>query len=220
MVPSLPNQSAIAAAVNLSIRYLPSRQLPDKAISLLDTASARIALTQGAKPEIIESLEQMIRYQENELMALAKEQALFGGNEADIAELTQQREQKQNKLDALNSQWNQEVELVDKIKAIQSDISNASEETENPEQMTEELNKLRDELAELQGETPLVHALVDEGTIAEVIANWTGIPVGSMLSDEINKLLTLETELDKRSRLGRMWQNKSSLKQFVFPELA
>ncbi|MGR5407303.1 hypothetical protein ACPV5E_26825, partial [Vibrio mediterranei] len=72
----------------------------------------------------------------------------------------------------------QEVELVDKIKAIQSDISNTSEETENPEQMTEELNKLRDELAELQGETPLVHALVDEGTIAEVIANWTGIPVG------------------------------------------
>ncbi|ASI91136.1 type VI secretion system ATPase TssH [Vibrio mediterranei] len=191
-------ESAIAAAVNLSIRYLPSRQLPDKAISLLDTASARIALTQGAKPEIIESLEQMIRYQENELMALAKEQALFGGNEDDIAEVTQQKEQNQNRLDALNIQWNQEVELVDKIKAIQSDISNASEETENPDQLTAELNKLRDELAELQGETPLVHALVDEGTIAEVIANWTGIPVGSMLSDEINKLLTLESELDKR----------------------
>ncbi|WP_394125420.1 type VI secretion system ATPase TssH [Vibrio hepatarius] len=191
-------ESAIDAAVHLSIRYLPSRQLPDKAISLLDTASARIALTQGAKPEVIESLEQTIRYQNNEKIALEKENALFGIAEEEIAELTETIKANEAELAALNTRWEQEVELVDKIKALQEEISQADDSDAPDLTKQKQLNDTLDELATLQGEQPLVNAMVDDNTIAQVIANWTGIPVGNMMSDEIARLLSLEEELDKR----------------------
>ena len=191
-------ESAIEAAVNLSIRYLPSRQLPDKAISLLDTASARIALTQGAKPEVLETLEQTIRYQENEKSALEKEEALFANSAEEIKVLATEIESNQQVLAAYYSRWEKEVVLVDKIKAIQQEITTEQEQGSVEEEKQQQLDKLRTELSDLQGEEPLVHAMVDDNTIAQVIANWTGIPVGSMMSDEIAKLLTLENELNKR----------------------
>ncbi|MDA0149657.1 type VI secretion system ATPase TssH [Vibrio sp. LaRot3] len=188
-------ESAIDAAVYLSIRYLPARQLPDKAISLLDTASARIALTQGAKPEVIESLEQTVRYLNNELNALEKEQELFGTQEQQIIDIKQEIEQSQTRLQTYQARWQQEVELVEQIKARQDSIL-SSEQTETDEQHT--LNALLDTLSELQGEEPLVNAMVDDTAIAQVISNWTGIPIGNMMSDEIARLLSLESELDKR----------------------
>jgi len=193
-------ESAIDAAVKLSIRYLPSRQLPDKAISLLDTASARIALTQGAKPEVIESLEQTIRYQQNEKVALEKEQALFANSEEEIVEIEQDIQANQAKLADYQTRWEQEVELVDQIKLLQAEICDeqVDEEAEVETEKQSELNTLRDKLSTLQGEEPLVYALVDDSAIAQIIANWTGIPVGTMMSDELNKLLSLEDELDKR----------------------
>ncbi|WP_399424848.1 type VI secretion system ATPase TssH [Vibrio campbellii] len=188
-------ESAIDAAVNLSIRYLPSRQLPDKAISLLDTASARIALTQGAKPEVIEALEQTIRYQQNEQSALEKEFDLFGTGAEEIAELKQEITTNQSQLADYQTRWEQEITLVDEIKALQQSIT----ESETPDEAQQsQLNALLDQLHELQGEEPLVNAMVDDATIAQVISGWTGIPVGNMMSDEIARLLSLESELDKR----------------------
>lgn len=188
-------ESAIDAAVNLSIRYLPSRQLPDKAISLLDTASARIALTQGAKPEVIEALEQTIRYQQNEKSALEKEFDLFGTGAEEIAELKQEITTNQSQLADYQTRWEQEITLVDEIKALQQSIT----ESETPDEAQQsQLNALLDQLHELQGEEPLVNAMVDDATIAQVISGWTGIPVGNMMSDEIARLLSLESELDKR----------------------
>ncbi|MEZ9233518.1 type VI secretion system ATPase TssH [Vibrio amylolyticus] len=191
-------ESAIEASVNLSIRYLPSRQLPDKAISLLDTASARIALTQGAKPEVIESLEQTIKYQSNEKAALEKEQALFGHSEEAIIELTKLIAENETSLAAYNERWEKEVELVDQVKLVQQEITEQQENGEVETGKQAALTSLLDQLGELQGEEPLVNAMVDDNTIAQIIANWTGIPVGNMMSDEIAKLLTLESELDKR----------------------
>ncbi|USD39932.1 type VI secretion system ATPase TssH [Vibrio sp. SCSIO 43135] len=191
-------ESAIEAAVNLSIRYLPSRQLPDKAISLLDTASARIALTQGAKPEVIETLEQKIRYQENEKVALEKEEALFSNSAEEIEELTEEIKANKLRLEQYQTQWEQEVELVDQIKVVQEEITQQQEQDAVEEAKQTQLTDLRNKLSALQGEDPLVHAMVDDNTIAQIIANWTGIPVGNMMSDEIAKLLTLEEELDKR----------------------
>lgn len=191
-------ESAIDAAVHLSIRYLPSRQLPDKAISLLDTASARIALTQGAKPEVIEALEQTIRYQQNEKSALEKENALFGIAEDEIAELTTEIAENEKKLTDYQARWKQEVDLVDEIKTLQQEISDEQAEESVDKAKQDKLNELIDQLGELQGEEPLVNAMVDDNTIAQVIANWTGIPVGNMMSDEIARLLSLEEELDKR----------------------
>ncbi|CDT77496.1 Chaperone protein clpB [Vibrio coralliirubri] len=191
-------ESAIEAAVNLSIRYLPSRQLPDKAISLLDTASARIALTQGAKPEVLETLEQTIRYQENEKSALEKEDALFSNSAELIKELTQSIEENQQALSAYYTRWEKEIELVDQIKSVQQEITEEQEQDAVDANKQKQLDTLRTELADLQGEEPLVYAMVDDNTIAQVIANWTGIPVGNMMSDEIAKLLTLEDELNTR----------------------
>ncbi|WP_341661451.1 type VI secretion system ATPase TssH [Vibrio sp.] len=191
-------ESAIDASVHLSIRYLPSRQLPDKAISLLDTASARIALTQGAKPEIIEALEQTIRYQKNEKSALEKENALFATSEDEIEQLASQITDNEKKLSDYQSRWEQEVELVDDIKQLQQEISDAQTGDQIDKSKQDRLNDLIDKLTALQGEEPLVNAMVDENTIAQVIANWTGIPVGNMMSDEIARLLSLEEELDKR----------------------
>ena len=191
-------ESAIEAAVNLSIRYLPSRQLPDKAISLLDTASARIALTQGAKPEVLETLEQTIRYQENEKSALEKEDALFSNSAELIKELTVSIEENQKALAAYYTRWEREIELVDQIKSVQQEITEEQEQNAVDPNKQKQLDTLRTELADLQGEEPLVYAMVDDNTIAQVIANWTGIPVGNMMSDEIAKLLTLEDELNTR----------------------
>ncbi|WP_454441400.1 type VI secretion system ATPase TssH [Vibrio bathopelagicus] len=191
-------ESAIEAAVNLSIRYLPSRQLPDKAISLLDTASARIALTQGAKPEVLETLEQTIRYQENEKSALEKEDALFSNSAKLIKELTLSIEENQKALAAYYTRWEKEIELVDQIKSVQQEITEEQEQDAVDATKQKQLDTLRTELADLQGEEPLVYAMVDDNTIAQVIANWTGIPVGNMMSDEIAKLLTLEDELNTR----------------------
>ncbi|MFA0053216.1 MULTISPECIES: type VI secretion system ATPase TssH [Vibrio] len=191
-------ESAIEAAVNLSIRYLPSRQLPDKAISLLDTASARIALTQGAKPEVLETLEQTIRYQENEKSALEKEEALFSNSSELIKELTLSIEENQKALAAYYTRWEKEIKLVDQVKSVQQEITEEQEQNALDSNKQKQLDTLRTELAELQGEEPLVYAMVDDNTIAQVIANWTGIPVGNMMSDEIAKLLTLEDELNTR----------------------
>ena len=191
-------ESAIEAAVNLSIRYLPSRQLPDKAISLLDTASARIALTQGAKPEVLETLEQTIRYQENEKSALEKEDALFSNSAELIKELTLSIEENQKALAAYYTRWEKENELVDQVKSVQQEITEEQEQNAVDSNKQKQLDTLRTELADLQGEEPLVYAMVDDNTIAQVIANWTGIPVGNMMSDEIAKLLTLEDELNTR----------------------
>ncbi|MGF1755128.1 type VI secretion system ATPase TssH [Vibrio makurazakiensis] len=191
-------ESAIEAAVNLSIRYLPSRQLPDKAISLLDTASARIALTQGAKPEVLETLEQTIRYQENEKSALEKEDALFSNSADEIKELATEIESNQKSLAAYYERWEKEVELVEQIKTVQQEITTQQEQGDVEKEKQQQLDQLRTALATLQGEEPLVHAMVDDNTIAQVIANWTGIPVGNMMSDEIAKLLTLEDELNTR----------------------
>jgi len=191
-------ESAIEAAVNLSIRYLPSRQLPDKAISLLDTASARIALTQGAKPEVLETLEQTIRYQENEKAALEKEDALFSNSAEEIKELAEEIDANQKSLEAYYERWEKEVELVDQIKEVQQQITEQQVEGNVEQDKQQQLDQLRTSLATLQGEEPLVHAMVDDNTIAQVIANWTGIPVGNMMSDEIAKLLTLEDELNTR----------------------
>lgn len=191
-------EDAIDAAVNLSIRYLPARQLPDKAISLLDTACARIALTQGAKPESIEQLEQQIRYMNNELSALESEQAVFSSGSDVIGELKVKIESQSGELDALNQRWEQEQALVDQVRDLKSTLQEEHDEGEVDRDKQNQLLALLDELEAVQQETPLVHAMVDQQAIATVISNWTGIPAGSMVKDEVAKLLTLERELHKR----------------------
>ncbi|WP_462153539.1 type VI secretion system ATPase TssH [Pseudoalteromonas piscicida] len=179
-------EAALQAAVDLSIRYLPSRKLPDKAISVLDTSCARIALTQNAKPASIEATEQGIRYLEKELVALTKENDMLANQAAAIAAKEQKKTELEAQLVTLNAQWEKEKALVSELAQIQAG-----------EQAGDFTAKLA-ELKSLQGEQPMVHAIVDEQTIAEVIGAWTGIPIGNLVKDEVAKLLTLETALHQR----------------------
>ncbi|REL30711.1 type VI secretion system ATPase TssH [Thalassotalea euphylliae] len=185
-------EAALASAVNLSIRYLPSRKLPDKAISILDTACARIALTQSATPAAIESTQQAIRYLDNEIASLAKENAMLNNQAEAITEKRTQKVEFETELDALNTQWQKETALVNQL----ADIQQQSEDGELA--TSDDFSSLLAELKELQGESPMVHAIVDEQTIAEVIGAWTGIPIGNLMKEEVNKLLQLEESLHTR----------------------
>jgi len=191
-------ESAVEAAVNLSIRYLPARMLPDKAISLLDTSCARIALTQGAKPESIESLEQNLVYKQNELCVMQKESTIFDSVHFDVDCLEKEITQIEEDLEQLNIRWQDELSLVQEVIALQSEVTENLVADVEDKGKHQTLNQKLTQLEELQAGEPLVNAMVDDMTIAQVIASWTGIPVGNMLSDEVKKLLTIEKNLHKR----------------------
>lgn len=192
-------EDALDAAVQLSIRYLPSRQLPDKAISLLDTACARIALTQGAKPEQIESLEQQLRYLNSELEALENEDTVLVGSAVDRQSIKDTVAHKQAELLTLTERWEQEKALVAEIKQLTGEIETRFHAGEAADPQTQQvLQGKLDELVQLQDEEPMVFPMVDAQVIAEVISGWTGIPSGNMVKEEVASLLSLEDSLHRR----------------------
>ncbi|WP_299002085.1 type VI secretion system ATPase TssH [uncultured Shewanella sp.] len=188
------SDKALEAAVGLSVRYLPDRQLPDKAISLLDTACARIALSQVAEPHQVESEKVHLSQLQTELVSLEAEVALGNDHKARIVELEGEIKETKNKLNLLNARWKKEKKLTDEILALELKVLNGEKET----QFINELNTLRQSLSSLQGDHPLVHSIVDDIAIATVIALWTGIPVGNMLEDEVERLINLEKNIAKR----------------------
>lgn len=191
-------EDALEAAVNLSIRYLPARQLPDKAISLLDTACARIALTQSAKPERIEYLEQQIRYLNSELDAYQIEDTLLTEQAEDRQSLSDEVAKMGIELEELNKKWQAELDLVGQINTLSEEIQTQLQEDSIEASKQEALQNLLNKLAEVQAESPLVFPMVDSEVIAEVISSWTGIPAGSMVKGEVAELLNLEKALHKR----------------------
>lgn len=178
---------AIEASVKLSARYIPSRQLPDKSVSLLDTACARVALSQGATPEAVETQQRIIQQANTNLELLNKEQGAIGGVEDKIAEYETQKLDAQKQLAQLEEKWKKELDLVARIK-----------EARETDQSSDITTPIYDELKELQGQNPMVHLDVNAEAVASIVESWTGIPVGSMVSDEIENLLTLEDKLKQR----------------------
>jgi len=193
-------QEAIDAAVSLSVRYLPERKLPDKAISLLDTACSRIGLSQSATPRQMESIAEQIRYADNEIDTLSHEAALWSIEHPRLDEARQRREALAAQYQEIEGRWQQETQLVETILALQTrldeqflageDLNTAAERA----QLAENMAQLRD----IQGEQPLVLPQVTQQTIAEVVALWTGIPVGNMLSAEVQRLMHLESHIGER----------------------
>ena len=217
---------ALEAAARLSHRYIPSRQLPDKAVSLIDTACARVAISQHAKPPQIETCEQTIMVLETERNILKKEAALGVDHTDRQAAVETKLEEERKTLATHQDRFCKERELVDKILTIRAkigqDLAKPAEEAVNPaepvatpaaeaapeaaeaapvqaeETPLEALRRLEKELVALQGETPLIHPSVDEQAVAAVIADWTGIPVGRMVKNEIHAVLHLADALEKR----------------------
>lgn len=178
---------AIEASVKLSSRYIPSRQLPDKSVSLLDTACARVALSQGATPADIERAQRIIQQCDTNIELLNDEQKANGGCEEKIRENLDLKEQNEVELKVLNEKWEKEKSFIQQI----------TEKREAGEGI-ESYQSIISELKEVQGDFPMVHLDVTAQSVAEIVENWTGIPVGNMVSDEIDNLLHLEEKLQER----------------------
>lgn len=184
------DDEAIVTAVHSSHRYISGRQLPDKAISVLDTAAARVALTQNAQPV---KLDQILAQQHNlklEYEILENEHKNLPIHHERLHDLKQKLAQLECEIEHTQTQWQKERALVEQIKQRQQDI------TANNTQ--EEIAALREELSNVQGQNPLVFERVNAQIINEIISDWTGIPVGNMVNDEIKQILSLESKLAER----------------------
>ena len=207
---------AIVDSVKLSSRYITARQLPDKSVSLLDTACARVALSQSATPAAIEDTRRRISQCETNITSLERENATLGNCDDRIAKLNEDKSKLETELTVQQAQWDKETEKVIQIHQLQGKIEDdfhaqklSAEETKKeqaPQKLDDaereaikaDLHQHMQQLTELQGESPLIQVNVDGQAIAEVVANWTGIPVGKMVADEINTVLDLTNVLGKR----------------------
>jgi type VI secretion system protein VasG len=241
---------AIVDCVKLSHRYITGRQLPDKSVSVLDTACAKVAIGQGATPASVEDATRRIQHYTAEIDALEREQVTGAEHDERLNELKEKRTKTEDELAKLTAQWEKEKELTDQIRnirlklemtrldgkapatngngtgeavgtpaetadvpaeaavaataespAVVGDATATAPAPDKPadtEFLKKELKRLNAELKTIQGEDPLMQPVVNGQTVAEVISGWTGIPVGKMVSDEINAVLNLHERLAER----------------------
>ncbi|HRD64904.1 MAG TPA: type VI secretion system ATPase TssH [Candidatus Competibacter sp.] len=198
---------ALEAAVKLSHRYIPARQLPDKAVSLLDTASARVAISLHAVPAEVEDSRRRIEGLKTELEIIGRETAVGIDTAQREATANEKLRAEEAKLVELEARWQEEKELVDQILALRAKLrgeggtveAEASTEPDPQRQAwLAELKELQTKLHELQGESPLILPSVDAQAVASVVADWTGIPVGRMVKNEIETVLSLADILNRR----------------------
>ncbi len=221
---------ALEASVQLSHRYIPARQLPDKSVSLLDTACARVAVSHHATPAELEDCRRRIEALDTELSIIARERQVGVDTVTREAAANAQLAEEQTHLAELESRWEREKALVSDILKLrerlrggfreiegtaseleqtanqQLDSSDQSDSKSHAEALDEEQRKaaleelvgLQARLVELQGEHPLILPSVDEQAVASVVADWTGIPVGRMVKNEVEAVLNLAETLNKR----------------------
>lgn len=227
------SDAAIVAAVTLSHRYIPARQLPDKAVSLLDTACARVAISQTATPAAIEDARVGISALEQEKAALTSDQDLGGETSKRLAEIDVEIAERMDKLSDLENAWASELAIVEEIKALRvklgekppeptadpkadvarevaaGDAGEAAPEavaaaTAEPAPVVDPaaaritLAEKFATLGEIDPAQRMIYAHVDEQSVASVVSDWTGIPVGRMVADEIETVLKLAETLNKR----------------------
>jgi type VI secretion system protein VasG len=203
---------ALEAAARLSHRYIPSRQLPDKAVSLIDTACARVAISQHATPPALEDCQRHIYALESEQSILERESSIGIDHQVRANEIQSSLDTEKKKLTELQKLYEKEKIVVGQIletrRSLGSNGSGASSKNDgtSPGQqpvvdrtaLMENLRALEKELAEIQGDDPLILPSVDQQAVASVVADWTGIPVGRMVKNEIQAVLSLADNLEKR----------------------
>ncbi|WP_306392609.1 type VI secretion system ATPase TssH [Telluria beijingensis] len=187
---------AITEAVRLSHRYISGRQLPDKAISVLDTACAKVALGQSATPALLEDCIRHIERLDARISALNRD-ASAGMQHAEVlAALNLQRGSAAAEQEMLQRRWDEEQALAGQIGKLRGELEASG--TNDDGSGARDLRALNDKLRGLQGEAPLVPVQVDGHTVAEIVAAWTGIPLGRMVKDEIRTVVGLQSMLDER----------------------
>jgi type VI secretion system protein VasG len=188
---------AVVEAVRLSARYISGRQLPDKAVSLIDTACARVAMSQGAIPAAIEDRQRRISILDTEAEILARETATGTDHHARQAELAEERAAAAAELETLNAQWEEEKRLAAEINTVRAAIEDRENQDDKDAARTH-LAEVNAELRAVQGERPLIFPVVDGQAMAEIVESWTGIPAGRMQSDEIRTVLHLKEAMEAR----------------------
>ncbi|ANJ75405.1 type VI secretion system ATPase TssH [Ralstonia insidiosa] len=209
---------AITEAVRLSHRYISGRQLPDKAVSVLDTACAKVALGQSATPGAIEDDQKTLERLQGEINALEREQSAGAEHDARLEALNAQRVELEQRVAQNTERLAKERELVARIQALREARENGTEQASEEDALPvaansnvvsmpkrartadepDELAKLLAELRTLQGETPMVPLQVDGHVVSEIVSAWTGIPLGRMVKDELRTVLNLKPLLAAR----------------------
>lgn len=238
------SDEAVVAAVRLSSRYIPARQLPDKAVSLLDTACARVAISQSTVPAIVEDLRLSLVARAKELEAQERESEIGKADEERIAAIKEEMAESERKLAEFEAEWEKEKALVDEILALRDKISKQKQEeaeaesgdgagspveaassdaaperettvvpettvvteaapateaeTIDPEAIKADLRVKVGALEDRKPDQRMIYAHVDEQSIASVVSDWTGIPVGRMVADEVQTILNLPDILNQR----------------------
>ena len=216
---------AVEESVRLSNRYISGRQLPDKSVSLLDTSCARVAIGHSATPPAVEDCQRTIDQLATAIGILEREAATGAAHEDRIESLKAERDEAKTRYGELRDRWNREEALVGQVRELRAKLTpsptadygnydhsaqpstgpqDSESDTAPPlddamrEELRGQLATLTAELKEIQGEEPLMQPCVDGQTVAEVVAGWTGIPVGRMVSDEINTVLCLKDRMEER----------------------
>ncbi len=187
---------AVDACVRFSSRYITGRQLPDKSLGVLDTACARVALGRDSVPAEVEDLRRQVEILAAEISALRREGLVEVGNDGRVADLEASRGRAVKELAILEARWASEAALVAEVSGLRERIEVGTDS--EPESLRAEHKAKTAELRQIQGGSPLVHASVDAQVIAEVVAAWTGVPVGRMQADEIHAVLALRQTLARR----------------------
>ncbi len=184
---------AVESSVKLSHRYITGRQLPDKCVSVLDTACAKVNISQAATPAPIEDCRRRIDQLTAEIEALEREAAVGANHSERIEKSKAAKAESEARLAVLDEQCKKEIETVNRIKEVRGKLEAAVGGTANPdfEVLRAEMACLNAELVAIQGDTPMMQPHVNAQAVAEIIAGWTGIPVGRMQADEIETVRNL-----------------------------
>jgi type VI secretion system protein VasG len=195
-------REALVDAVRLSRRYIPARQLPDKAVSVLDTACARVAISRSAVPPAIADLQRRTEILAGDIRVFEREQQTGTDHRSELEALTAEKAETEAQLKELDSRWQRERELAEEIDALRGKLtappSSDTAEAAELEPSRARLREVESELRQVQKETPLLFTRVDGQAVAEVISGWTGIPLGRMLGDEIRAVLSLRDHMSER----------------------
>ena len=190
-------ESGLKEAVALSSRYIVGRQLPDKAISVLDTACSRVAIAQNSKPLALQGLSHQLIILKSEFDRILKEQQIGKADESQINEVADEIAKLENEKLELEARYNSEKELVKKVIALRGKLNSSSDEQLPSDEDRQQLDSLQLQLDNIQENQPMVPVQVDGSVIADVISGWTGIPVGKMVSDEIKSIINLGSHMSE-----------------------
>ncbi len=196
----LITDDAVEAAVRLSARYITGRQLPDKAIDLIDTAAARICMAQAAVPAVIDADREHAAYLEGRLAALAEEEEQgLPRNGRLLATLRAELAETRARLAASEGQWQAESDLIHQLRRQRDELLPVAHASRSRVmELRRSAGKTLERLKAAQGESPMMQAEVNAEAVATVVADWTGVPVGRMLRDELGALLRLEESLAQK----------------------